>query len=100
MCFCKMPEKAKPKTPSRSPWRRNLREPMKPRLSRKVVPGARVNLNAYWSKFEEMSKQRDSLVTFDSPSSVEVFNNARYSTFHDNEINENLVNELMELGKE
>ncbi|KAJ8977228.1 hypothetical protein NQ317_003221 [Molorchus minor] len=99
MCFCnKMPEAAKPKTP-KSPWRRHLREPMKPKLSRKIVSNARVNLNAYWSKFEELSKQRSSLVTFDTPSTIEVLNNTRYSTFQDNEINENLINELVELGK-
>ncbi|KAJ8927609.1 hypothetical protein NQ314_019907 [Rhamnusium bicolor] len=99
MCFCnKLPEMAKPKSP-RSPWRRNLKEPMKPRLSRKIVSNARVNLNAYWSKFEELSKQKSPLVSFDAPSTADVLNCARYSTFHDNEINENLINELMELGK-
>ncbi|EFA08876.2 hypothetical protein TcasGA2_TC006577 [Tribolium castaneum] len=62
----------------RSPRSRRLqREPLKPRLSRKIVAGARVNLNLYWAKFEEIARKNCRL---------------------DNEINENLANELKELG--
>ncbi|KAG5895821.1 hypothetical protein JTB14_028525 [Gonioctena quinquepunctata] len=101
MCLCnKMSEANKQKTPRtpRSPWRRH-KEPVKPKLSRRIVPSARVNLNAYWSKFEELSKHGTSVVTFEIPSTSEILRSSMYSTFHDNEINENLVNELLELGK-
>ncbi|CAH1981478.1 unnamed protein product [Acanthoscelides obtectus] len=83
----------------RSPWRRQHRELPRPRMSRRIVPSARVNLNNYWPKFEEMSTQSSLLVTFDLPASSDILRSSLYSTFHDNEINENLVNELMELGK-
>ncbi|KAB0790369.1 hypothetical protein PPYR_15261 [Photinus pyralis] len=63
----------KPKSP-RSPWRQ-LRQPIKPRLSRKVIKSARVNLNRYWSKFEELSKGSETSTA-------------------DNEVNENICNEL------
>ncbi|VEN53028.1 unnamed protein product [Callosobruchus maculatus] len=85
--------------PPRSPWRRQQRELPKPRLSRRIVPSARVNLNNYWPKFEEMSLQGSVLATYDMSTSNEMLRSTLYSTFHDNEINENLVNELMELGK-
>ncbi|KAF7271869.1 hypothetical protein GWI33_015288 [Rhynchophorus ferrugineus] len=80
-----------PKTTSPlSPRRRNIREPMKPRLSRKIIKSARVNLNCYWSQFEEVVKQDSSLVTYQLPE--------MYTTYYDNEINENLINELLELS--
>nr|CAI5838511.1 unnamed protein product [Callosobruchus analis] len=81
----------------RSPWRRQQRELPKPRLSRRIVPSARVNLNNYWPKFEEMSLQ--SSVSYEVSASNDIIRSSLYSAFHDNEINENLVNELMELGK-
>lgn len=62
---------------------------MKPRLPRKIVSSARVNLNAYWSQFEELSKQ---LLTYDAAD----WSNAE--AYQENEINDNLINELMELG--
>lgn len=68
---------------------------MKPRLSRKIVSSAKVNLNAYWSQFEELSKQA-SLLTYDSTNDWS--NTTVYSVYEDNEINDNLINELMELG--
>lgn len=43
-----------PKRTPRSPYRRHLSELSKPRLSRHVVKGPRVNLNNHWSKFEEL----------------------------------------------
>nr|XP_023025595.1 uncharacterized protein LOC111513604 [Leptinotarsa decemlineata] len=103
MCFRnnKVPETSKQKAPRtpRSPWRRH-RELMKPKLSRKIVPSARVNLNAYWSNFEDLSK-KGSVVTFDvPPSTADILRSSMFSAFHDNEINENLVNELLELGKD
>ncbi|KAK5641679.1 hypothetical protein RI129_010226 [Pyrocoelia pectoralis] len=60
----------------RSPWRQILRQPIKPRLSRKIIKSARVNLNCYWSKFEELSNGRGEISSTD------------------NEINENIFNEL------
>ncbi|KAJ3646038.1 hypothetical protein Zmor_023649 [Zophobas morio] len=83
MCLCKdLPEMVcKPRSP-RSPWRRHQREIVKPRLSRKIVSSARVNLNCHWAKFEEIADM------------VKITNRPSL----DNEINENLANEIRELG--
>ncbi|CAH1383111.1 unnamed protein product [Tenebrio molitor] len=78
MCVCKELSGCKAKSP-RSPFRRHT--PVKPRLSRKIVSSARVNLNCYWAKFEELTTKP--LI----PCSA-----------LDNEINENLANEMRELG--
>lgn len=72
---------------------------LKPKLSRKIVPSARINLNNFWDAFEDVSKQKSAVVTFESPNLAEVLRSTAFSTFHDNAINENLVNELLELGK-
>ncbi|XP_028132633.1 uncharacterized protein LOC114328079 [Diabrotica virgifera virgifera] len=99
MCLCnKGADMNKTRSP-RSPYRRQHREIIKPRLSRRIVPSARVNLNNYWLKFEELHNESASCATFDSPSTAELLRNSQYSTFQDNEINENLVNELLELAK-
>ncbi|CAH0564383.1 unnamed protein product [Brassicogethes aeneus] len=75
----------------RSPWRRTLREPIKPRLSRKIITSARVNLNSYWSKFEATSKP--SMLDID----ISHLLSSRVSS-SENEITDNIINELMELG--
>ncbi|KAL1494134.1 hypothetical protein ABEB36_009780 [Hypothenemus hampei] len=43
----------------RSPYRRNrlFLQMLRPRLSRRVIATARVNLNSYWSRFEELSNE-------------------------------------------
>ncbi|KAJ8916800.1 hypothetical protein NQ315_005805 [Exocentrus adspersus] len=93
MCFRnKLTEALKAKSP-RSPFRRHYREPIRPRLPRRIVPSARVNLNAYWSQFEELSKS--SVLTYDLSNTGDRFSSSMYQ---DNEINDNLLNELMELG--
>ncbi|KAK9883114.1 hypothetical protein WA026_001313 [Henosepilachna vigintioctopunctata] len=51
MCISKEQLKRSP----RSPYRRHLTELVKPRLSRAVVKGPRINLNHFWSTFEAMS---------------------------------------------
>lgn len=56
-----------------------LLQPLKPKLSRKVVKGSKINLNQYWNKFQET-------VTFPVLLQPEV----------DNEINDNLSNEWKE----
>jgi hypothetical protein len=103
MCVCKELSGCKAKSP-RSPFRRHTvslvlvqnsgdfdarsganldlsLQPVKPRLSRKIVSSARVNLNCYWAKFEELTTKP--LI----PCSA-----------LDNEINENLANEIRDLG--
>ncbi|CAG9767103.1 unnamed protein product [Ceutorhynchus assimilis] len=78
----------------RSPFRRrNIGEPQRPRLSRRVIATARVNLNSYWSKFEELSKENVPLATQQMPTAF------MFSTYHDNAINENLINEILDLCK-
>ncbi|KAF5291559.1 hypothetical protein FQR65_LT01872 [Abscondita terminalis] len=62
----------------RSPWRQMLRQTIKPRLSRKVIKSARVNLNTYWNKFEELASSKAPLIEF---------------AIIDNEINDNIHNE-------
>lgn len=61
------------------------------------MPSARVNLNMYWSKFEDLANDNN-IVTIDLPSTADILRTSLFTTYHDNEINENLVNELMELG--
>lgn len=51
----------------------------------------------YWSKFEELANDNN-IVTIDLPSTADILRTSLFTTYHDNEINENLVNELMELG--
>lgn len=45
---------------------------MKLRLSRRVVPNARVNLNSYWNKFEEFADQNLPLISLEVPSISEI----------------------------
>ncbi|XP_055703730.1 uncharacterized protein LOC129802156 [Phlebotomus papatasi] len=37
-----------------SAWRNIFKKPLKPKLPRQIVRSAKVNLNRYWHKFEEM----------------------------------------------
>lgn len=39
-----------------------------PRLSRRIVPGCKINLNLYWTKFEEDEQQHSTIITIRSPS--------------------------------
>lgn len=55
------------------------------------MSGARVNLNRYWSKFEELASAKMPLTT-----TQECFYIRRCFTADDNEVNDNLVNELNE----
>lgn len=45
---------------------------MKLRLSRRVVPNARINLNSYWNKFEELADQNLPLISLEIPSISEI----------------------------
>lgn len=45
---------------------------MKLRLSRRVVPSARVNLNSYWNKFEDLASQNLPMTCLEIPSSSEI----------------------------
>ncbi|XP_055691603.1 uncharacterized protein LOC129794770 [Lutzomyia longipalpis] len=40
--------------PSESAWRDMFKKPLRPKLPRHIVKSAKVNLNRYWHKFEEM----------------------------------------------
>lgn len=72
---------------------------MKIRLSRRVVPSARVNLNSYWNKFEEMSTQNLSLVSLEVPSTCDVLTNPMRQ-LQMNHLEENQINESLHHGKE
>lgn len=63
-----------------------LLQPKKPKLSRKIVQSAKVNLNLYWNEF-----QVDHLA-----SEMDYLSMKIDSVHHQNAINENLSNELME----
>lgn len=56
-------------------------QPLKPKLSRTIVSSARINLNKYWSKFEEVTS--NALPNLLKPE-------------EENVINDNLTNELRE----
>lgn len=60
---------------------------LKPKLTRKVVNSARVNLNKYWNKFEELATAGRPLM------SLEINHNRRC----DNEMNDNTINERLDL---
>ncbi|KAF2897490.1 hypothetical protein ILUMI_08689 [Ignelater luminosus] len=92
MCLKKenMQVAIKTKSP-RSPWRHTTRQPAKPRLSRKVIRSARVNLNRYWNKFEEMAANKVPLTFIPTEDCM-------FLSSVDNEINENILNEWREIG--
>ncbi|RZB40754.1 hypothetical protein BDFB_004709 [Asbolus verrucosus] len=71
--------------PSRAPANPAVfSQPPRPRLSRKIVASARVNLNRYWSQFEESTRP------------ITVMDGDRSSL--DGEISGNLAEEIRELG--
>lgn len=45
---------------------------MRIRLTRRVVPSARVNLNAYWNKFEELANQNLPIISLEIPSMADI----------------------------
>lgn len=53
-------EKELKQTNVNSDWTQLFRKPLKPKLTRKIVSSAKLNLNRYWHKFEE-------LLTTDNP---------------------------------
>ncbi|GLV34816.1 hypothetical protein CBL_09297 [Carabus blaptoides fortunei] len=99
MCQSKQSEVPAVKSP-KSPWRRLFRQPVRPKLSRKVVTGARVNLNLYWSKFEEVTSfnRPSNVLLYASPSEQVVTSSDVTIAHDDNAINDNLANERTESG--
>lgn len=77
-----------------------LLQPVRPKLSRKVVSGARVNLNLYWSKFEEVTSlnRPSNALLFASPPEQVVTSSDITIALDDNAINDNLANERTEIG--
>lgn len=70
---------------------------MKLRLSRRVVPSARVNLNSYWNLFENLANQNLPLANLESPT----INNGPGGQFRFQQldpVDDNLINEILELG--
>lgn len=45
---------------------------MRIRLSRRVVPSAKVNLNTYWNNFEELANQNLPLISLEIPSAADI----------------------------
>lgn len=45
---------------------------MKIRLSRRVVPSAKVNLNTYWNKFEELANQNLPIISLEIPNTDDI----------------------------
>lgn len=70
---------------------------MKLRLSRRVVPSARVNLNSYWSNFEDLANQNLPLVTFELPNTCEILTNTMRQ-LEMKPVEENELNEQLEFG--
>lgn len=72
-------------------------QPVKPKLSRKITSSARLNLNRYWSKFEELlSPDKHPFGYAAAGLTNGAVNNQLITTDLTNEINENLANELRE----
>lgn len=69
---------------------------MKIRL--RVVPSARVNLNLYWNKFEELTNQNLPIISLEIPNNIDSFaiNPLRLPQL--NSVEENIV--VKELGKQ
>lgn len=70
---------------------------MKLRLSRRVVPSARVNLNLYFGKFEDLAKQNLPLARFEMPSTSDIIS-TELRQLQMEAVNDNLINELLEYG--
>ncbi|GJQ86091.1 hypothetical protein Trydic_g15248 [Trypoxylus dichotomus] len=94
---------------TKSPWKRLIRQQLKPKLTRTVVHSAKVNLNRYWSKFEQISLSRGNLMTFLSvtnksetittppATSDGSFLHQASTMVEDNEVNDNIFNEIVEI---
>lgn len=70
---------------------------MKLRLSRRVVPSARVNLNSYWNNFEELANQNLPLVNFGTSNTCELITTTMRQ-LEMNPVEENQLNEQLESG--
>lgn len=65
---------------------------MKPKLSRKITSSAKINLNLYWSRFEDQAASMRSSQSTKIIPSIELIHTTAASI--DTEINERLANDL------
>lgn len=61
------------------------------------MSSARVNLNSYWNKFEDLENQNISLVNFEIPNTSDLLSNPMRQ-LEMNPVEENELNEQLEFG--
>lgn len=71
---------------------------MKIRLSRRVVPSAKVNLNSYWNKFEELANQNLPIISLEIPNTGDIIEINPLKSPQLNLSDENMLNK--ELGNQ